>query len=981
MISLFIALAFASGVFAQEPKLTEYVNPFVGTDFHGHTFPGATYPFGMVQLSPDTRLDGWDGCSGYHYSDDTIYGFSHTHLSGTGCSDYGDVLMMPVIGYDLDTLNNSRYCSTFDHSREKASPGYYEVLLDKTGVLARLTAGRRMGIHSYTFPKGEVPSVIIDLQHRDILLEADITTEGKNVVKGFRRSDAWALDQRVYFYIEFSQPIQLFRPLNVNSDHKAKGALITFGKGGKSGNKKGNTIIAKIGISSVSCENAKLNLHSESGEGEWDFDAVKKGAEAAWEQYLSKIEVSPRGENREELSTFYTALYHTAIAPNLYSDVNGEYLGMDRKVHRAEGFERYTVFSLWDTFRALHPLFTIIERDRTVDFIKSFLSIFQECGKLPVWELSGWETNCMIGYNSVSVIADAIAKGIDGFDVPAIFEAMYASSLDPHFGLDVFRHSGLVPADKEHESVSKTLEYAYDDWCVAQVAKYLYDKTGDEKYLKAYDDYSYSALFYRNVFDTSTGFMRPRLDGRWLSPFKPNEVNNHFTEANSWQYSFFVPQDIEGHIVLLGGDSLYCDKIDGLFAAPENTSGRTQADITGQVGQYAHGNEPSHHIAYLYSYAGKPWKTQQMTRRIIKELYSPRPDGLCGNDDCGQMSAWYVMSAMGLYSVTPGSDIFVLTTPIFDSIAIHLENGKQFNILSREASKLTYIDSMERNGVPYTRSYITMDALLDGGSIKYTLSDKPNITLSTEYADRPHSSINADKFIPNPWFEMENNIFLDSMSVSMAAGAENGTIFYRIGEEGEYVPYKEPLSIKNSCSISAYFQTCDMRKSFITTTSLNKINKDMKIELRCSYNPQYNAGGDDGLIDGRRGNVNWRTGGWQGYQNTDFTAVIDLLEEKTISEIGAGFCQDARSWIWMPRYVEYYISKDGVEYQYLGTITNTVDAQDYEVQVKDFVWNITDVNYSGRYVKVFAKNFGTIPQWHLGAGGEGFIFVDEIWVK
>ena len=629
MISLLLA-ALLAVMPGQTGHLVQYADPLVGTDAHGHTFPGAVAPFGMVQLSPDTRPNAgdWDGCSGYHYSDGLIYGFSHTHLSGTGCDDWCDVLLMPGDGTP----------SAFSHEREKASPGYYEVFLDGPQVLARLTAGRRTGVHEYTFPAGVNPTLTLDLRHRDPL-DAWRITPRKDGCSGWRQSSSWARGQDVYFWMEFSAPAKC------RLADGGRKATFTFSRkkiSRQARDDKRQTITVRVGISSVSEENARQNLYAEYPE---SFEAQRAETEAAWEAYLVKLECPQSDE--EHLRRFYTALYHTGIHPSLYSDANGEYRGMDRQVHRADGWERYTVFSLWDTFRGEHPLLWEIEPERSHDFLRSFLSIYEEGGKLPVWELSGYETDCMIGYNSAPVIADAIARGYTDFDVEKALEALVASSKRTDFGLGSFRANGLVLADDEHESVSKTLEYAYDDWCVAQVAKYL-------GRMDVYEEYLTSAQYWRNVFDPQTGFMRARLNGRWFTPFDPREVNNNYTEANSWQYSLFVPQDLAGLIDALGGPEALEARLDDMFSAEEGNTGRTQADITGCIGQYAHGNEPSHHVAYLYDFAGRPDKRQARVDQILETLYSSAPDGLCGNEDCGQMSAWYVLSALGRYPVTPG---------------------------------------------------------------------------------------------------------------------------------------------------------------------------------------------------------------------------------------------------------------------------------------------------------------------------------------
>ena len=874
-----ILLAVKIPLLALLTSLVSLVNPFVGTDFHGHTFPGAAYPFGMVQLSPDTRPDSgnWDGCSGYHYSDSLIYGFSHTHLSGTGCDDLCDIMVMPVRGFDAPA-GRKDYASAFSHASEKASPGYYEVKLERYDVTAKLSAGRRAGFHEYIFAPGSAPQIVIDLKHRDQVLDAELHTSGRRVVTGHRRSRSWATDQSVYFYAEFSEPFE--RSL---TDTGGTAALLTFSR-------RCRKVEVKVGLSSVSVENAKMNLDAEAGT---DFDSCLKDCVNAWESFLSKL-APPAGFPSPEV--FYTALYHCAIHPSLYSDANGEYRGMDRQVHRAlrsDGtpYEHYTIFSLWDTFRGLHPLLCELEPERTADFINSFISIYREAGKLPVWELWGNETNCMIGYNAAPVIADAAARGLGGFDLEEAFEAMLASSRNGEFGLDSFRRNGLVLADDEHESVSKTLEYAYDDWCVAQVAKML---GRDEEY----EEYMRSAQYWRNVFDPQTGFMRARLNGRFVTPFHPTEVNNHYTEANSWQYSFFVPHDLVGLMEAHGGREAFLTRIDSLFRAPEKTSGRTQADITGQIGQYAHGNEPSHHIAWIPELLGRPDLSRELVQRILTTLYSNDPDGLCGNDDCGQMSAWYVLSALGRYPVCPGAGLKTLTS------------------------------------MPKT-------------------------------------------IVVNPVFEMDNDIILDSMRVSIGNIEPGAKAYYSI-DGGTVHEYSDPLVVSEPCTIEAYCVAADGRRSFTTRTSLRKVRRDMKIELGQRYNPQYSGGGDEALIDGFRGSTNWRTGGWQGYQGRDFTAVVDLLSIRHIGELSAGFCQDARSWIWMPRSVEFYSSLDGKEYSYEGSVESGVDPQDYEIQIHELGLRL---DKEARYVKIIARQLGTIPDWHPGAGGQSFIFIDEISVK
>src|SRR3989339_405132 len=563
--------------FAQKEKIeySKYVDSFIGTGGHGHTYPGAVVPFGMMQLSPDTRLDSWDGCSGYHYSDSVIYGFTHTHLSGTGCSDYGDILLMPVTG--SSTTDSKKYTASFSHKNEKAAAGYYSVKFDN-GIDVELSVSTRAGIHKYTFPDAKDAFVVLDLMHRDKVLESSLKIIDNRRISGMRRSEAWAKDQHVYFVAEFSQPFSKWeidengnqKPMLKESNSSAIKACFHFDPLPE------KQVMVRIGISSVSVEGAMKNLKMEINH--WDFLKVKKEAAVLWNSELSKIEI--KGATAEQMKIFYTALYHTMVVPNVNMDVDGRYRGMDNKIHKAEGFTYYTVFSLWDTFRAAHPLYTIIDRKRTLDFIKTFLVQYQQGGRLPVWELSSNETDCMIGYHSVSVIADAFMKGINDFDISLAFEAMKKSATWNHLGLPAYMEQGFIAVDDEHESVSKTLEYGYNDWCIAQVAKSLGKK-------KDYKNFTIRSQAYKNLFDKETCYMRPRKNGNWITPFDPREVNNHYTEANSWQYSFFVPHDISGLIQLHGGTENFSTKLDQLFTEKNKTTGREQVDITGLVGQYA----------------------------------------------------------------------------------------------------------------------------------------------------------------------------------------------------------------------------------------------------------------------------------------------------------------------------------------------------------------------------------------------------------
>jgi predicted alpha-1,2-mannosidase len=957
-----------------QTNYAQYVNPFIGTGGHGHIFPGATLPFGMVQLSPDTRIDGsWDGCGGYHYSDSLIYGFSHTHLSGTGVSDYGDILIMPMMG--VSSMDNKIYSSKFSHLKEKASAGFYEVVLEDDKIKAELTATLRVGIHRYTFPKGEKATIILDLLHRDKTLLSDLKIMDSVTVSGTRISEAWAKEQHVYFAIRFSKPFKKIdfafkKQLKsaLEGQQKPEGAAFEFDIKG------GQPLMIKVAISGVDENGALLNLNAEAPH--WDFEKYKADAEKAWNKELSKIEV--QSNDKDKLNIFYTALYHCMIHPSTNMDADGRYRGRDNKIHTAKNFTYYTVFSLWDTFRALHPLFTIIDQKRTSDFVNTFLQQYKEGKRLPVWELSGNETECMIGYHSVSVIADAYMKNIKGFDVPAAYEAMKAAANYTGYGAPIYAQQGYLQIDDEHESVSKTLEYAYDDWCIAQMADRL-NNTQD------YVNYIKRAQSYKNLYDPSTGFMRPRKNGNWLTPFDPSEVNNHFTEANSWQYSFFVPHDIYGLIKLHGGDLAFEKKLDQLFTTESKTTGRDQADITGLIGQYAHGNEPSHHMAYLYNYVGKPQKTIKKVHQILNEFYKNTPDGLIGNEDCGQMSAWYVLSSMGFYQVCPGKPEYALSAPLFEKIKIHLENGKTFEIESPKTSlgnETSEVTSVILNSKSTVRSFITYDQIFNGGKLAFSFIPKKGVNnYGQNKTMRPQTGIAEYLIVPSPIIKSESKTFKEKESISLES-VKGGTVMYTVdGTEPtkKSTAYTTPFVIENTCVVRAktYLDTV---VSNSTTAYFFKAPNNYKITLNCKYNRQYTAGGDDGIIDGVYGTTNWRKGEWQGYQSQDFNCVIDMGSPKIINTISSNYLQDTQAWIVFPTVVEYYFSVDGINFTPLARLVNPVQANDYVVQLKKFDFKFEKPT-KARYIKVIAKNFGKLPEWHLGAGGDAFIFIDEIEIK
>ena len=968
---LFIAFIFSSC--NQDKPLYSYVNPFIGTGGHGHTFPGATTPFGMVQLSPDTRLDGWDGCGGYHYSDSVIYGFSHTHLSGTGVSDYGDILLAPTVGkihYNNGADGNPGYSSKFSHEKEAAHAGFYQVSLEDYSIDVALTASARAGFHQYTFPASTQANIILDLEHRDEVLESEIQINGSNEVVGFRRSKAWATDQHVYFVAQFSKD---FKNASIAQNEIPTDLLKLNDKELKASfvfdTEEGEIILVKVGISGVSIASARKNLNTEIPH--WDFNQTKKEAEQLWNKELSKIEMESDTETKH---IFYSALYHSCIAPNIFSDVDGFYRGTDLQIHQANDFDNYTVFSLWDTYRATHPLFTIIDQKRTTDFINTFINQYEIGGSLPVWELAGTYTGCMIGYHSVPVIVDAYKKGITNFDSSKAYEAMLYSAEQTHLGLADYHENGYISANIESESVSKTLEYAYDDWCIAQMAKEL----GKEKdYLK----YMKLAQSYKNVFDPTTGFMRAKMNQSWFTPFVPSEVNYNYTEANAWQYSFYVPQDIKGLTEYMGGKTSLESKLDELFSVSSETTGRHQIDVTGLIGQYAHGNEPSHHMAYLYTYINKAWKSQERIAQIIKEMYSNAPDGLSGNEDCGQMSSWYVLSAMGFYPVTPGLDYYTIGSPRLEMARINLENGKQFQIHAYGASEqFKYIQSATLNGEPFNRSFIYHTEIMAGGKLEFTMSDIPNKDWAADDSGIPVSSIDTALIVAVPYIDKGDRTFTGSNTIVLKAWDKEAKIYYTLnGDEAneQSTLYTNSFSITESTTLKAIaFKNGQYSKEITAEFTQTPIGRS--IDLFTEYGAHYSAGGNQALIDHLKGVNNYMTGTWQGYQGVDIEAIIDFSKVSRVKELTMGFLQDWNAWIFMPESVEFYSSKDGKSFTKLGSVLNTVDEKESGVILQDFTLK---TNTRARYIKVIAKNRKYNPNWHRAPGDICWIFADEITVK
>ena len=951
------------------------VNPFVGTGGHGHTFPGATAPFGMIQLSPDTRHEGWDGCSGYHYSDSVIYGFSHTHLSGTGVPDYCDLLIVPQSGKKAKFIpgyeDAEGFGSTFSHSTEIAKPGYYEVFLEDDAIKAQMTTSERAGIHQYTFLREKDKKfILIDFDHRDDLIFAEYILNENKHISGQRISKSWAEEQHFYFDLEFSiEPSKIKRVPN-KYGHKL---LIEFPK---------QTKILKIaiGISQVDEAGALKNRQAELEN--FNFSKTRALTRIKWQKELSKIKIS--NEDKEKASIFYTALYHCFIAPNLASDVDGRYRGHDQKIHKLdEGDHHYTVFSLWDTYRTLHPLFTLIQPERTEEFIRTMLRIYDQRNDLPVWELASCETECMIGYHSVSAIADAYLKGYNDFDTTKALDAMVHTSKLDEYAKKEFAAQGFISSDQEAESVSKTLEYAYDDFCIAQMAK----KIGRDD---LYREFTKRSLNFVNLYDPSTKFMRARRGAQWFGPFNPIEVNFNYTEANSWQYSLYAPHNIPVLADLMGGKDSLETWLDRLFSAESDLIGRHQVDITGLIGQYAHGNEPSHHMAYLYNYTNAPTKTQFYVDRILNELYTIQPNGLSGNEDCGQMSAWYVMSALGLYPTAPGNTNYQIGRPIFKKAEVKLPNRKKLSIEAPNNTASTkYVKEVSFNSSKVDDTELDHNQIKKGGLLLFQMTEEP--ISKQQLSHESKESLLKTDFVPTPFIATEQRIFEDSIVINIGSSKINNLkqrLYFSINN-GLWQDYIHPFTIHETSTVSVkasgfpdISDTTHNEKiapywSPVVKSLFSKRDPSVSLKLETQYANQYAASGPNTLIDGVRGGADFRTGDWQGYFGKDLNAVVSFEEARELTSIGISCIRDIKSWIFFPERIGMSYSLDGINFTALpDLIYNEATTDDYEPKIKSCIQKLKQPTKI-KYIKFTVYNPGTCPSWHLGRGNDSWIFLDE----
>ncbi len=727
-------------------NLTQYVDPYIGTGDHGHVFLGANVPFGAVQLGPSNITQGWDWCSGYHITDSTIMGFGHMHLSGTGIGDLGDVVFMPVTGEPILKRGvhgdqSTGLYSLFRRETEKVKPGYYAVHLDRYNVDVELTATKRVGFHKYTYQDVSAadPKLVIDLVAGigwDSPVEGYLIQENDSVISGYRFSRGWANDQRVYFTAVFSEPLTGFAVYDTTAVQEGKSitARRAYGVAQFAAADKAKEVYAKVAISPVSIDGAKANLAAELPG--WDFNQVIADADKAWNEELNKVQV--KSGDASVMRTFYTALYHTMVAPSVFCDVDGSYRGADKNMYPNEGFTNYTTFSLWDTYRAAHPLMTIIHPEKMSDIINTMLTIYKQQGKLPVWHLVGNETDCMVGNPGIPVVADAYLKGFTGFDKDLAYEAMKTSAMLDERGLNHYKSLGYIPYDLENESVAKGMEYALADWALAQVAKERGETDDYNYFLKRSNSFTY-------YFDKSINFVRG-IDSKGnfrnepLDPFKSVHRINDYTEGNAWQYTWLVPQNIQGLVDLFGSEEKFIEKLDSLFIVQGDLGEEASPDISGLIGQYAHGNEPSHHVLYMYPYVGQPWKTADKVRETMTTLYHDAPAGLCGNEDVGQMSAWYILSSLGFYQVAPAGGVYVFGSPLVDEAVLNVGNGKTFTVKAlNNSADNKYIQQVTLNGQAYTKSYIEFKDIVAGGELVFEMGNTPSETFGVAKEDRPQT--------------------------------------------------------------------------------------------------------------------------------------------------------------------------------------------------------------------------------------------------
>jgi len=968
ILALFIGLQLT----AQEAEWTSIkdINPFIGTGGHGHTHPSAQAPFGMIQLGPNTRYEGWDGCSGYHFSDSSMYGFTTTHLSGTGVSDYGDLLMLP---FSSPTKEGAH--AGFAKSDEHAQAGYYACVLED-GTRIEATAGDRIGKLRIHYPQGNSPGMMVDLNFRDRVLKQDFSALGNGKFEGRRISEGWAREQHFYFGFQMQPAPDSVWQVSPGVYWLALPAGSTEAQ-------------VSIGMSGTSEAGAWKNYDGERADR--SFEEVFEQTQGKWRKELAKTKV--KSTSSDDRAIFATALYHAYSVPNLWSDIDGYYRGQDNAIYRDTVNRHYTIFSLWDTYRTAHPLYTISQPERTQEFVYGMLDMYEQRGRLPIWELAANETDCMIGYHSVSVLADAIAKGYHT-DTALTMEAMRATAEMEVFGLEAYKERGFLSIEDESESVSKTLEYAYDDACIAWTA----ERFGEWDVMNRYKQ---RASAYRSLIDPESGFVRPRTNGDFLSPYAPQEVNNHFTEANAYQYSFSPVHDIEGWMEVLTNfksarehwnrlparkqqgvvqsrHEVLEELLDALFEAPSATTGREQADITGLIGQYAHGNEPSHHIAYLYNATNRPGKTSERVHEILATQYQNAPDGLSGNEDCGQVSAWYVMASMGLYPLVPGQPEYQLSTPVWEEIEMELATGKTLTIASSGTG--TYLEDYHTGEevAPYQQKrYVTHEQLLQGG--EWTVKRSNQIG---NWAQTQRYKTNLNNATPPAPIIRVPRTFKGTAKVEIIPTGSYELWRYNRYENVTWKRDRKGRQRIGTATGNGFVTAITPHYGYgnhIAKAVFSKRDDNLSAQwIVGEPSDQYTAGGPHAMIDGITGDTDWRKGHWAGVYNEDAILQIDLKKPQALREIHVGILKDIRAWIAAPEKVEVQVMYSGQKnWKHFGAYTFETPLSQEEAFRREVIVKSTK-SKPVEAVRVLYYNAGTLQDWHPGAGYPSYFFTDEV---
>lgn len=976
----------------------DYVDPMIGTDAHGHTFPGATVPFGMVQVSPSNDWKGWDWCSGYHYSDSILKGFAHTHVSGAGLSGLGDILLMPTVGKVILNSGNDKnvdnsYRSRFSHDNEEASAGYYSVLLKDYNILAELTCTRRVGFHKYTFNKEGTGNIIIDPTHN--LLERNFSTGvevlSDSEIQGYKHSDGEAGNRKVYFYAKFSKPFMEAGVSNNDSiiEDEKKFTGISAKAFTSFNIKKYESIEVKVALSFVSYEGAKKNYDAEADS--LDFDSAHELAKAAWREKLSKIKVNHN--NEEQLRIFYTGMYHSFISPNLISDVDGMYY-VEGNTYRSD-FDQYSNFSTWDTYRALHPLFTIIEQEKTADFVNSLVSrhTVSKVG-LPVWELLGHDNVCMIGFSPISPMADAVLKEIKGIDPEETYQAIRAAAFSfkknsPNYdvnGMKEYIRFGVVPGEIGC-SVSKTTENNYYDFLIAEVAKKLGYKEDVELFRKR----SYG---YRHLYNPNNNYLWPKLSsGFWsiIDTTRWADLIKNYISGNIWGYSTYVPHDYGALINMHGGIEKYDKFLDKIFTDTSLIGGHMHVDISGFIGKYGHGDEPSHHMPYLYNYVGKPWKTQELVDQVMNEFYSDKPDGLINNEDFGQMSAWYIFSSLGFYPVCPGDFKYIIGSPSLKSAKIHLENGKTFTIKTKNRTKKNkYIQSVTLNGKPYSKNYILHQDIMNGGEIVFQMGEKPNKSWGNRLENLPVSFDNIDTtnleldICYSPYDEDQTALFNDTREIKLVSKSTNSIIKYTLDgsiPNDKSVTYAKSLNITKSTLLNAISICGDLKSNVYTREYIKTINFNEGFPvMRLENKPvQYGKENGEQLFDHKVGTKIFSDGTWTGFKIKDMVLELELGEHYDIKEVVISALTNTGIWIFPPQAIEIYTKNDDGSFKLLGKKKIPVITKSTGPEINRY--SLSFKKQSCNFLKIVVKNYEKLPFWHSGHGEHTWLFIDEIMVN